>query len=147
MKNIYPCIVLIALHSVASPEKTRKFAAEIQTFEQETGRTGKAAYVSEQIHPFERAFLANDIDMLEYFYEHALLAEQKRHQARSSSRFSGLRAWAKRNPLDPEFPAFDYKDKLLFGIMIEHAKKPACHPGGAPGRAFKCALFTLPFSQ
>lgn len=119
-------ILLAALHCSSAQYRNKSFVNEVKAFETYIGASGKAAYVTEYNHPFEQAFLENNIPMLEYFYEQAIANADEEYHRRIKSVNRKLVEIAKQNPPNPEFPMFRYKDKLMFALMINHAKKPEC---------------------
>lgn len=110
-----PLLLLFALHCATTPRKSA--AAEVHAFEEETGLKGKASYVSQRAHPFEQAFIENDLPMLEYYYQQAIAMTETKVGKQTSTRLLG--------DVYPEYPLFNYRDKIMFGIMMGHAKEPA----------------------
>lgn len=119
-------ILLAALHCSSAQYRNKSFVNEVKAFETYIGASGKAAYVTEYNHPFEQAFLENNIPMLEYFYEQAIARADEDYHRRIKSVSRRLVEIAKQNPPNPEFPMFRYRDKLMFALMVNHAKKPEC---------------------
>lgn len=111
MKYSLIAFALVVLNCATTPRKTA--AAEVQAFEEETGLTKKASYVSQQAHPFEKAFMGNDIPMLEYFYQQAIANAETDVSKRELGN------------IYQDYPLFKLRDKIMFGIMMGHAKEPA----------------------
>jgi hypothetical protein len=132
------CVVFF--NCTSTKTRNNNYANEIRAFEEQSWLSGKESYVNgEYVHPYEAAFLTNDIGMLDYFYEQAIIegnaryARQLNQPYHLSKKVRERRIKNMKRALhllgygDPEFPVFTYRTKLMFAIFLEHAKKPECH--------------------
>jgi hypothetical protein len=71
---------IVFFNCTSTKTRNNNYANEIRAFEEQSWLSGKESYVNgEYVHPYEAAFLTNDIGMLDYFYEQAIIEGNARY--------------------------------------------------------------------